>query len=204
MSECASPYLTPNEEQLLLQIARDSLTTFVHEKLHLDLERYPLTPALLEAHGAFVSLRHKGALRGCIGYTKNVEPLAEAIRDNAINAGTRDPRFNPISPEELDDVVLEISALCPGEKPDSPFIKVNDIRKIVLGRDGLYLEHAGPGGGGLLLPQVPGEQGWDLDGFLDGLCQKAGVPKDGWKAPGATLYRFSAQVFSEESDVGGS
>ncbi len=197
MSDCCERYLNDAEEALLLRIARDSLETFILKGEHLDLAAYPLTDALREKHGAFVTLRRSGALRGCIGYTKNIEALAEAVRDNAINAAARDPRFPPVTVEELPELDIEVSALCPGDTPDSPFLEVRAISEIVIGRDGLYLEQAGPRGGGLLLPQVPVEQGWDLPAFLAALCRKAGAPERAWELPGARLYRFSAQVFSE-------
>lgn len=190
-------YLSEEEERLLLRIARDSLNTYVRQGTSLELDAYPLTDRLQERHGAFVTLRCKGELRGCIGYTKSIEALAEAVRDNAINASSRDPRFNPVTPEEVEDIEIEVSALCPGETPDSPFIEVRDINEILIGRDGLYLQ-TGPRGGGLLLPQVPVEQGWDLRQYLSGLCRKAGVPDAAWEQPGAKLFRFSAQVFSEK------
>lgn len=197
MNNPENRYLSKDEEALLLKIARDSLETYVREHERLSLAAYPLTAPLKEKHGAFVTLCHQGQLRGCIGYTQSIESLAEAVRDNAVNAATRDPRFPPVAPEELEGIQIEISALCPGEAPGSPFIRVHDISEIVLGRDGLYLEHSGPRGGGLLLPQVPLEHGWDLNQFLEGLCRKAGAPDNAWKLPESRLYRFSAQVFGE-------
>ena len=197
MNNPTDRYLSQEEERLLLRIARDSLDAYLKAGESLDLGDYPLTDTLREKHGAFVTLRHNGELRGCIGYTKNIEPLAEAVRDNAVNAGVRDPRFPPLTQEELEDIDIEVSALCLGGTPDSPFIPVQDINEIVIGRDGLYLEHAGPRGGGLLLPQVPVEQDWDLSQFLEGLCRKAGAPDRAWEQADAQLYRFSAQVFSE-------
>jgi AmmeMemoRadiSam system protein A len=191
-------YLDAAEEELLLQIARDSLESYVRGGERLDLKDYELTDNLRAKHGAFVTLRCEGQLRGCIGYTKSLEPLAQAVRDNAINAAGRDPRFDPVSPGELDSIRVEVSALCPGDMPDSPFIEIHDISEIVIGRDGLYLEHAGPQGGGLLLPQVPTEQGWDLDQYLAGLCRKCGAAERAWEQPEARLFRFSAQVFGEK------
>ncbi|MFP4501623.1 MAG: AmmeMemoRadiSam system protein A [Candidatus Hydrogenedentota bacterium] len=192
------PFLSVDEEQLLLRIARESLCRYVLAQERISVDTYPLTPALQERHGAFVTLRRGASLRGCIGYTRAHAPLAETVRDNAINAGARDPRFPPVTAEELDAIRIEVSALCPGEKPDSPFIEVNDVNEIVIGRDGLYIENAGPRGGGLLLPQVPVEQGWNLNQYLEGLCRKAGAPNGAWEQPGVILYRFAAQVFSEE------
>lgn len=190
-------YLTGDEETTLLQIARASLEAYVREKREIDLDQFPLTDALIERHGAFVTLRNRGHLRGCIGYTTNSAPLAEAVCENAINAAAKDPRFMPVTPDELPDITIEISALTPGESPETPFKRVNDISEIVLGRDGLYIERP-PHRGGLLLPQVPVEQGWNLVQFLAGVCRKAGYSDGAWKDKSTLLYRFSAQVFSEK------
>ncbi len=198
MSDEPCIFLTEEEEKLLLKIARDSLRAYVLRGEHLDLDKYPLTDNLREKRGAFVTLRRGEDLRGCIGYTKSVETLAEAVRDNAINAAARDPRFTPVTPEELEEIDIEVSALCPGDTPESPYIEINNLEEIVIGRDGLYLELAGPRGGGLLLPQVPIEQGWDRHQFLSALCRKAGAPERAWEK-GAKLYRFCAQVFSEKA-----
>lgn len=190
-------YLTPEEERTLLLIARASLEAHVLEGRRIRLDEFALTDALREKHGAFVTLRHGGQLRGCIGYTSNAMPLAETVSENAVNAAARDPRFMPVTPAELGEITIEISALTPGETPDTPFKRVNDISEIVLGRDGLYIERP-PHRGGLLLPQVPVEQGWSLDQFLAGVCRKAGYPEGAWKEQGTLLYRFSAQVFSDK------
>ena len=197
MTRTAAQFLTIPEETLLLRIARDALTHYVQNKKRLDLSAYELTEELQARHGAFVTLRAAGALRGCIGHTRNLESLAEAVWDNAINAAARDPRFPPVTVEELAAIRIEISALCPGSTPGLPFIPVEHVDEIVLGRDGLYLDHAGSKGGGLLLPQVPGEQGWDLEAFLDGVCRKAGAEPGAWERDDCQLYRFSAQIFSE-------
>lgn len=198
MKPLGQDFLSEEECVLLLRIARDSLHTYVLRNTRLDLGAYALTEALRARHGAFVTLRSgDGELRGCIGYTQANEALAAAVRDNAINAASRDPRFMPVRADELAEIRIEVSALCPGDEPGSPFILVKDVEEIVLGRDGLYLECVQPRGSGLLLPQVPLEQGWDKDAFLSGLCRKSGVPDGAWKRPGSKLYRFSAQVISE-------
>lgn len=202
MSTAGGPYLSEGEQHTLLAIARDALTAWILDQERIEVTGYELTGTLREKHGAFVTLRVKGALRGCIGYTKSIEPLCEAVRDNAINACSRDPRFSSVTASELDTIAVEISALCPGETADSPFIRVNDIADVVIGRDGLYLDHADASGGGLLLPQVAVEQGWDIGQFLEGICRKSSVDKGAWADPCNTLYRFSAQVFSEGDDAG--
>lgn len=190
-------YLTEDEEKTLLQIARVSLETFVRQNRRVDVDQFPLTERLREKHGAFVTLRNGDRLRGCIGYTSNTTPLAETVSENAVNAAARDPRFLPITPDELTDITIEVSALTPGESEDTPFKPVNDVSDIVVGRDGLYIERP-PHRGGLLLPQVPVEQGWDVAQFLAGVCRKAGYPDGAWKDKHTRLYRFSAQVFSEK------
>jgi uncharacterized protein (TIGR00296 family) len=124
-------------------------------------------------------------------------PIAQTVAENAVNAGFNDPRFPPVKHAEVQDIDIEISVLLPGEEEGSPFIKVKDVSEILIGRDGLYLEHSGARGAGLLLPQVPEEQGWDLEAYLKGICMKAGAPDGAWRAPTSRLYRFRAQVFGE-------
>lgn len=196
MLDRSEDYLTPEEERTLLQIARDSLDAWVLRGERLSLKPYALTETLRSLHGAFVTLRRHGTLRGCIGHTAGRESLAESVRDNAINAASRDPRFEPVQPEELPEVSIEVSALTPGDNPDTPFKRVNDISEIVIGRDGLYIELP-PERGGLLLPQVATDQHWNVDQFLRAVCMKAGYPDGTWRDPRARLYRFSAQVFGE-------
>ncbi len=196
MKDTSEHFLTPDEEALLLRIARASLEACVTGKPPIDLDSFGLTDALRDKHGAFVTLRNREDLRGCIGYTSNEMPLAKAVEENAVNAATRDYRFDSIREDELGDIVIEVSALTPGDSPETPFKKVNDLSEIVIGRDGLYIEEP-PRRGGILLPQVAVEQGWDVAQFLSAICRKAGYPDGSWKRPGVNLYRFSAQVFSE-------
>ncbi|MBI4559721.1 MAG: AmmeMemoRadiSam system protein A [Candidatus Hydrogenedentes bacterium] len=190
-------YLTDEEEVSLLLVARDTLEYWVRRGQRVGVERYALTPKLWEKHGAFVTLKKAGELRGCIGYTANREPLVIAVQDNAINAASRDPRFSSVTPDELDDITIEISAMTSGDDPDTPFRQVHDIQEIIIGRDGLFIETP-PLRGGLLLPQVAVEEDWNVQQFLSALCRKAGYPDGAWRDTERTrLYRFSAQVFRE-------
>ncbi len=197
LNSSESPDLTAEERGLLLRIARQSLTHFSKTKTALPLDGFDLSEPLRTPRGAFVTLHRKGELRGCIGYIHAAGMLAETVRDNAVNAGFRDPRFNSVNHAEIPDLTIEISALREGERPGSPFVRVHEISEVVVGRDGLYLEHTGGVTSGILLPQVPGEYGWDIDAFLDALCRKAGVPRGAWKRPDFRLSRFSAEVFGE-------
>jgi AmmeMemoRadiSam system protein A len=197
MMDTGENYLTPDEERSLLAAARAALEAHLNDRPAPDTAPFRSSPTLLERHGAFVTLRRGGELRGCIGYTANEMPLLKTVEENAINAATRDYRFPSVTAAELGDITIEISALTPGDSPDTPFKIVNDLREIVIGRDGLYIERP-PMRGGILLPQVAVEQGWDVPTFLSAVCRKAGYPDRAWEQPGYNLYRFSAQVFSEE------
>jgi AmmeMemoRadiSam system protein A len=111
----------------------------------------------------------------------------------ALAAAFEDPRFPPLARGELERCGIEISALSPMEPcPDPRCVKV--------GVHGLYLTHRGRAG--VLLPQVPVEQGWDRDEYLAYICVKAGLPPKSWEEPGAALYTFTALVFSEEPFAG--
>ena len=195
-SEAMNPPLNPHECATLLRIARDALEEYVRHGRRIDTAAYSLSPRLREAHGAFVTLRHEGDLRGCIGYTRSIKPLADTVAENAVNAASRDPRFPPVTADELPRLHIEISALGAGDETGSPFIRVHDLSEVQIGRDGLYLETANHSSG-LLLPQVALEQGWNLEQFLEGVCRKAGAEPHAWRHPGAKLYRFTAQVIEE-------
>jgi AmmeMemoRadiSam system protein A len=139
--------------------------------------------------GAFVTLHTAaGGLRGCIGRMASREPLEKTIRAMAIEAAFGDPRFPPLQAEELPRCKIEISVLSPMEACADPY-------SVTVGVHGLYLMYRGRAG--VLLPQVPVEQGWDLQEYLDYICVKAGVPPKSYQAPGAELFTFTAVVFGE-------
>lgn len=194
--------LTHAEERTLLGIGRRALNAYVlsGERIHLDEDG--LSAALRAHHGAFVTLRIGRELRGCIGITSNLKPLAMAVRDSTISSASADPRFEAVRPGELEQLSMEISVLGRGDTADTPFKRIESIEDIVIGRDGLYMT-APPKKAGLLLPQVAVEQQWDTLAFLDALCRKAGCSPETWKNEGVELYRFSAQVFSDEDEAAG-
>jgi AmmeMemoRadiSam system protein A len=135
--------------------------------------------------GVFVTFHHRGELRGCIGYTEPILPLAQAVIRCAIFAATQDPRFKPVSAAELKLLAYEISVL-------TPLLKIDDPRLVKVGRDGLVVARGESRG--LLLPQVAAENGWDREEFLAQACLKAGLPRDAWKKE-AEIYVFEAIVF---------
>jgi AmmeMemoRadiSam system protein A len=179
--------LTPSEKQELLKIARNSVETAVREK-----KFYPVPAdepeALRNARGAFVTLKEHGDLRGCIGYMSPMKPLAETVRDVAAYAALEDRRFRPVSDGELGLLEYEISVL-------SPLEKVEDINQIHVGQHGLLIRKGQYEG--VLLPQVPTEEGWNRNTFLEQVCVKAGLPQQAWKDEDADLFMFTALVFGE-------
>jgi AmmeMemoRadiSam system protein A len=149
-------------------------------------------PLLNESRGIFVTLKQGGTLRGCIGTLQTEEPLYRAVVTASISAAARDPRFQPLSEEELEGTDIEISIL-------SPFGELDDIEGIVVGEHGLYIQkgyHAG-----LLLPQVAVEYGWNRTEFLEQCCRKAGLETEDWKDEDTRIMIFSAHVFGEGKDA---
>ena len=153
-----------------------------------------------EKQGAFVTIHTypDGDLRGCIGIPLPIMPLKEAITDGAQSA-TRDPRFPPLTKEELDKIIIEVTILT---KP--VLIKINApqdyFKEIEIGRDGLIAEKGFFRG--LLLPQVPVEQRWDVEEFLSNTCMKAGLMPDDWFDKNTKISKFSGQIFTEVQPKG--
>jgi AmmeMemoRadiSam system protein A len=137
----------------------------------------------------FVTLRMGDRLRGCIGTLAPEGDLSRTVPRFALRAALEDPRFPALTAQELPDCTIEISVLTPPRPLEDP-------EEIVVGRDGLILEVAGRRG--LLLPQVATEWEFDKMTFLAELSRKAGLPPEAWRQPGAKLWSFQAEVFSEE------
>ena len=177
--------LSPEQGQQLLVIAREALREWVLSRGRVALQLSP-EDALSAQVGAFVTLRKDGRLRGCIGQTEALRPLHETVFEMAIAAGTRDPRFSTVGPDELDQLQFEISVL--GE------LQACGVDEVQVGRDGLVV--AAKGHRGLLLPEVAVQQGWNALRFVENTCSKAGLPHDAVPLM-ADLYRFQTQHFAE-------
>jgi len=179
--------LTDAEKAELLGVARKSVEYMIQRN-----EPYAPSPSTSETldreYGAFVTLTEGGALRGCIGYTAPMKPLYMTVRDTATLAALRDPRFPPVTASELPKLAYEISVL-------SPLRRVTDIEQIKVGRDGLLMKNGDSEG--LLLPQVPVEQKWDRQTFLEQTCVKAGMNVNCWKDENTDIFSFTAVVFNE-------
>ena len=175
--------LSSEEKKELIRLARQAVQTYVVEKKVIAFKTDD--PNLLAERGAFVTLKKRGELRGCIGFIEPVASLCETVIRTAIYAASEDNRFTPVAPEELSDLEVEISVLTPLKKIDNP-------RLVQVGKHGLVI--AMGRNRGLLLPQVPVENNWDRETFLDQACLKAGLPPDAWKK-GAEISIFEAIVF---------
>lgn len=182
-------FLSPEDEQYCLRLARRSLRHYFRTGRLLQVSGSEVPAALRKPHGCFVTLKKRGRLRGCIGRIVGDRPLYLTIIEYAVHAAVDDPRFRPVSKNELDELDIEISVMTPLER-------VTDVDDIQVGRDGLLIKMGF--NQGLLLPQVATEFGWDRETFLVHTCRKAGLPDDAWKSPRAQIYRFSAQVFGEK------
>ncbi|MBI5554439.1 MAG: AmmeMemoRadiSam system protein A, partial [Elusimicrobia bacterium] len=123
-------------------------------------------------------------------YIMPIEPLYQAVSKMAVESATGDPRFSPVTKDELVKLVIEISVLTVPER-------VKNLDNIILGTHGVIVRKGGRGG--VFLPQVATETGWSKEQFLTELCeQKAGLPAEAWKDSDTELYTFSAQVFQEK------
>ena len=181
----------------LVKMARNTVTKYIkNNEKAFDSE---FNSKFNFSSGVFVTLNKQDDLRGCIGYPVPERKLYEGLVDAAISAATRDPRFPPVTEEELDKITFEVTILSPPEE-----IKVNEhseyLSKIKVGTDGLIVENEFTSG--LLLPQVPTEYRWNEKEFLEYTCQKAGLNKDAWKDKSTKISKFQGIIFKEEEPNG--
>lgn len=183
------PPLGPDDRAALLEIARASVRAL------LGLGPAPALPAagpLAAPRGAFVTLRAKGQLRGCVGSFAPSGSLAATVSRMARSAASEDPRFQPVRAAELPDVEVHVSALL-------PLRRMRDASEIEVGRDGLLVSLGWRRG--VLLPCVAAEEGWDRTTFLERTCLKAGLPPDAWRDPAAVVQLFSVEEMVGEPPV---
>ncbi|MBP6979289.1 MAG: AmmeMemoRadiSam system protein B [Bacteroidales bacterium] len=187
--ETAGSFMASTEDRRqLLQIARQTVESYVKNHRTPDLKPEDLGTDLKVPSGAFVTLHKNGNLRGCIGRFNPDEPLYKIVQMMSIASATQDSRFKPVSVDELDEIDIEISVL-------TPLKKISSIDEIILGKHGIYIKKGFTSG--TFLPQVATETGWTKEEFL-GHCarDKAGLGWDGWKD--AELYTYEAIIFSEK------
>ncbi len=183
------PELTAADRAALLRLARATLAAHLAGGL---LPPLPEVPGAALRRGAFVTITEAGALRGCVGRIADERPLGDVVREMTVAAARDDPRFAPVTPEELPRLALEISVLT--SAAPLPLTPVDPAR-IVAGRDGLIVRRGRHVG--LLLPQVATEYHWGPEAFLAATCRKAGLPPDAWREPDTEVLTFQADVFGE-------
>ena len=177
--------LVDREKQTLLEFARRALKAAVEHREFL--ETSPPNEGLQHPGGAFVTLRCRGRLRGCIGQLAASDQLIQVVAHCTRAAALEDPRFEPVRPHELSELDIELSVL-------SPIFAITPDQ-IVIGRHGLLISRGWQRG--VLLPQVAAEFGWSAETFLEETCMKAGLERNAWKHPDTRVDAFTAEIFSE-------
>ena len=193
--------LTSDEGQTALELARTAIEEYLGSgevKMPESLPGIPgLPPVFQNNRGVFVTLNNRSGsrreLRGCIGRPYPVMPLGEAIVISAINAATEDPRFMPVTLNELENLEIEVTVLT---TPHQLEARPEELPgKIKVGMHGLIVQK-GPYSG-LLLPQVAVENDFDAEEFLGQTCMKAGLFPDAWFESDTEVFAFEGQIFHE-------
>ncbi|MFH1237467.1 MAG: TIGR00296 family protein [Candidatus Aenigmatarchaeota archaeon] len=185
--------------EFAVKLARKALEDWTRKG---ELSRRPdkVSREFLDKSGVFTTLHTypERELRGCIGFPTPVMPLVDAIIESAVSAA-QDPRFPDLDKSELKKIIVEVSILT---KPQKINVKspADYPKKIKIGRDGLIIRKGFHSG--LLLPQVAVEYAWDAKTFLEHLCMKASLPADAWASPGAEIFSFHSDIFSEKRPSG--
>jgi AmmeMemoRadiSam system protein A len=182
--------MNKKDQALLLKLARNTLEASFNDT---DPDTSNIGH-LTQLRGCFVTLHKHNQLRGCIGFPRPVMPLYEQIIAASKAAAFDDPRFPPLSKDELKDIVIEISILT---RPELLKAKSSDeyLKNINIGKDGLIIQGRSSG---LLLPQVAVEYKFTPEKFLESVSEKAGMDKDDWKNLSNKIYTFRAEIFSED------
>lgn len=180
--------LSEGSKGVLMLAARDSIQSLFGEKLPPIID-YVYYPELSQVGpGAFITLLLDNNLRGCIGYITSNMTIFDTVCDAAKQAATNDPRFYPLTEDELPRINIEISVL-------SPLTPITNYNQIQLGVHGLVLEEEL--NRALLLPQVAAENQFDIPQFLSALCEKGGLDSYAWENSQLNIKAFTAEVFSE-------
>jgi AmmeMemoRadiSam system protein A len=198
------PEFSLAQRRTLLGIAHEAILSALEHRVFPGAAPFPAE--LSEPHGVFTTLYLRGELgreshrelhreshrelhrqlRGCVGYALPIAPLCRAVAGTARAAAFDDSRFLPVTMEEVPQLEVSLSVL-------SRLFPIHP-EAVEVGRHGLLISEGIRRG--LLLPQVPGEYGWDRETFLEQTCRKAGLPLDAWRKA-ATIEAFTAEVFSD-------
>lgn len=177
--------LNDEEKRMLKNIALTSIKDSLEGKRIAQPTLNSKLSTLNSKCGAFVSLHKQGRLRGCIGHFGEDVPLHEIVAEMARAAAFEDPRFMPVTRDELDEIDIEISVL-------TPMRRIQNLDEFELHRHGIYIRKGYRSG--TFLPQVADEVNWTKEEFVSHCAQdKAGIGWDGWRD--AELYVYEAIVF---------
>ncbi len=185
--------LTEEQGRYLIKVARKTIENVLLGRTEKEPEDKNLPGVFHERRGTFVTITEDGNLRGCIGHIIPRESIIEGVRVNAINAAFRDPRFRPLSPDELDKIKIEVSILT--EPKPLKYKDAQDLLdKLRPGIDGVIIKkgfHEAT-----FLPQV-WEQLPGKEDFLTHLCLKAGLDGDAWRRGDLEVSTYQVQAFEE-------
>jgi len=193
MNNQSKKTINDKDREFLLKLARN---TIIRKKVKDSItgeEINSLSDVLKQKRGCFVTLNKHGELRGCIGYILPIQPLYQAVIDNAFNAAFSDPRFNPVAKDEIDDLHIEISVLTVPEKLDYKD-KDDLLKKLMPDVDGVIIKLGFRNS--TFLPQV-WEQLPSKEEFLSHLCMKAGLSFDEWQKGRIEVETYKAEAFEE-------
>jgi AmmeMemoRadiSam system protein A len=186
--------LTIEEQKILLRLAREAMERGVRGEPLPLLDQTSLTPSLSEEGSSFITLTVRGHLRGCIGSLEPYQSLAEDVREHAVAAALGDPRFPPVSADELDGIQIEVSRLTrpvPLEYKDASEL----LSKLCPHVDGVVLRD-GTFQRATFLPQV-WEKIHDPQDFLDNLCYKMGAEPNLWRRKHLDVLTYKVEEFHE-------
>ena len=181
--------LPPDQQRYLLQLARLSIDQGLKQGQPVAVELSALPYPLQEQRATFVTLKKRGQLRGCIGRLQASRPLAEDVAANAFSAAFQDPRFAPVTADEVEQLEIHLSLLTPPE-PLACASEVDLLAQLRPGEDGVILEEGSLRG--TFLPSV-WEELEDPIEFLAHLKRKAGLPSHYWSAT-LKIYRYRTEV----------
>ncbi len=186
--------LTSEEKQTLLRLAREALQQGVAGQTMPLLDLQSLTPALRSDGASFITLTIDGDLRGCIGALEPYQPLAEDVREHAVAAALEDPRFPPVSREEVGRIKIEISRLTLPKSLE--YTDAQDLlSRLRPSVDGVILQDGFRRA--TFLPQV-WEKIPDKEDFLENLCYKMGAAPDTWRHKHLEVLTYQVEEFEEE------
>lgn len=186
--------IPPEDGKILLEIAKEAVEEHIKRIRIPEVKR--VDPSLKRHAGVFVTLKIAGELRGCIGFVQSIYPLYIGTQKAAVYAATGDPRFSPVTENELGKLEYEVTVLS-----DTEEIRISektDLKSLIVkGEYGLEVSRGMYSG--LLLPQVMEEFHLSPEEFLEQTCLKAGMGKNCWKDPHTRVHRFLGKVFTQTS-----